>query len=406
MDIIKGNARLLAFFLFSMLLLGCAAQTQGPASASSQGRVVVVASDAAADLGAVSKIEMTIDNVQLHSTAAAGGWTTVSSESRRIDLLQLKAEGSSVVLADAQVPDGTYDQIRMDVSNVVVTDASGAHDAVLPSSHLQIQTQLKVQEGSTSTANADFAADESLHITGNGKYILAPVVKLETRANANVQAGSNGRVTVGGGSVTSDQKVGMRADGNVAVGVGIPADAVVNIGSNGEISLGSILGGSSSGGSPEGVSIRLISMPVGVEANQPVTVRWSIATPVRTETTHTSVHFGYTSVPSNPTVAAYAYSTEYLTGTIPGEFSAAMTPSLSGTVYYRAHVVVDGVSYWTEERTMQVGPAVSANANANAGANGGVNLITGAAGGNAGSSAGSSSSGGVGVYAGGSSGGY
>ena len=227
--------------LISVFLLGCA-QTAGTGTqadqqaASGKGRAVFAITDAAADMGSVSSVKVTVDSVKVHS--AAEGWVTVSSSPKTYDLLKLKAEGSQELLADAELKEGTYDQIRLDISNVVVTDANGEHDAKLPSGELKIQGNLVVDANSTATATFDFIADESLHMTGNGKYIMAPVVHVETREGADVEIKSDSKVEIKSGKIKTNVKVGMDVDGNVGVGLKIPAGLNLTIGTEGVIKVG------------------------------------------------------------------------------------------------------------------------------------------------------------------------
>ncbi len=234
---------LLSIFLF---VLACAPPAEQPPTgapaeeaAPREGRVVFTITDAAADMGAVTSVKVTVDAVRVHS--ATEGWVTVSAEPKTFDLLQLKAEGSQALLADVQLKEGTYQQLRLDVSNVVVTDAEGDHEAKLPSGELKIVGDLEVNADSTSTATFDFLVNESLHLTGNGEYILAPVVQLETRESAQVEVTSRNRVEVRAGNVKTKVKVGMDEEGRVGVGLGIPARVNVSI-EGGRIRVGSGVG--------------------------------------------------------------------------------------------------------------------------------------------------------------------
>ena len=107
-----------------------AACTQGPAT--NEGRAVFTITDAAADMGAVSEVHVTVEQVRVHSETQ--GWVTVSDEQQTYDLLELKAENSHALLADANLTADTYNQLRLDVSEVIVVDAEGEHEAKLPSS--------------------------------------------------------------------------------------------------------------------------------------------------------------------------------------------------------------------------------------------------------------------------------
>lgn len=214
-----------------LLLAACAQQVaveeDQTGTQPQKGRTVFTITDAAADMGAVSSVKVTIDSIKVHS--AAEGWVDVSSTAKTYDLLQLKAQGSQALLADIQLEEGTYDQIRLDVSSVVVTDANGQQEAKLPSGELKIIGNLVVDANSTSTATFDFIADESLHVTGNGKYVMAPVVKLETKEDADVSVKSDNTVEIKGGNLKTSVKVGMDENGNVGVGRKISSDSEVSI---------------------------------------------------------------------------------------------------------------------------------------------------------------------------------
>ena len=213
-----------------LFLVSCAPaqQPQGPAMVQEkEGRAVFAITDAAANMSAVTSVMVTVDSVSVHS--ATEGWVTVSSEPQSFDLLKLKAEASQELLADVKLKEGTYQQLRLDISKVVVVDDKGEHEAKLPSGELKIVGDLEVKANSTSTATFDFIADESLHMTGNGEYILAPVVKLETKEDAEVEVKADHKVKIKGGKVKASLKVGMDADGKVGVGLGISSKANVSI---------------------------------------------------------------------------------------------------------------------------------------------------------------------------------
>lgn len=237
----------LLFALASALaipLSGCA--QSGSSGAVSQGRAVFTVADAAADMGAVTSVKVTVDSLQVQS--AARGWMTVSSSPYTYDLLQLKASNSQSLLADTKLEAGTYEQVRMHISKVIITDSSGDHEATLPSGDLKIAGGLEVKPNSTTAVTFDFLADKSVHVTGNGKYILAPVVRMQERQDAQVDSSIQANVRINGGRLRTDTEVGMDTKGNVGVGVGIPANAniIVNVGEI--VVLGS--GGISTEGQP------------------------------------------------------------------------------------------------------------------------------------------------------------
>lgn len=200
-----------------------------------QGKVIVGITDAAASLGSVSSIVVTVDKVEVQS--AAQGWVTISSGNKQYDLLQLKQSGAVAFLASANLSAGTYDQIRLTISKVEVTASGTTQEAKLPSGMLKIVGRLVVEEGKTATAVLDFIADKSLHVTGNGKFILAPVVKLQTKSDASVEVRSDNTVKITGGKAEVEVNVGMDERGEVKdnfeldinVKVEIDADDVIRI---------------------------------------------------------------------------------------------------------------------------------------------------------------------------------
>jgi len=233
--------RRIAAMLMFLFLVACAPQPPaqtGSTQQTGQGRVVFALTDAPANLEGVSAVRLSVDSIQVHS--AADGWATVSSTPRVYNLLELKQKGISVLLADVKLKTGTYQQMRLDISNAVVVDASGEHTAKLPSGELKIVANLEVGEG-TSSALLDFMLDKSLRVTGKSEYILAPVVRLETRANADVQVENSGRVDIRGGRPVAVVEVGMDLKGNVGVGLGVPADVAVEV-DGGSISIKTDIG--------------------------------------------------------------------------------------------------------------------------------------------------------------------
>ena len=205
-------------------------------NASSEGRVIFSVTDAAADMSAISEINMTVRSVDIHSEAS--GWATVSTTPQDYNLLALNASGESEILADVTANAGTYDQVRLNVDSIKVTTKAGAtKEAKLPSSELKINTRLVVNANATSSINFDFLADKSLHVTGNGQYIFSPVVKTETKSNAEVNVNVDGTVVIAGGQVDDTNTVGMDIDGSVKVNFELKANQKLNIDSNNVIKL-------------------------------------------------------------------------------------------------------------------------------------------------------------------------
>ena len=93
--------------------------TRAPSTAENgiDGRMVIALTDAAS-LENVSSVFLTINEVRVHS--ATKGWISASEEAQQFDLLRLKETGNLTLLADASLPAGAYDQIRLTVKEVRV----------------------------------------------------------------------------------------------------------------------------------------------------------------------------------------------------------------------------------------------------------------------------------------------
>lgn len=229
---------ILGILSVSALVLSACSSGGGDASptstsSGSSGRTVFSISDEAADMGSVSSIKVTVDSLGVHSKG--GAWTNISTGSQTFDLLELRAKGTAKLLADANIQPGSYDQVELNVSKVLVVDSSGEHEAKLPSNKLRINATLEVKADATATADFDFIADQSLHMTGEGRYILAPVIHLEAKENASAQVNSAKEVSVSGGKTTTDVRVGTDIEGSVDIGLRITEDAELHINNSGKI---------------------------------------------------------------------------------------------------------------------------------------------------------------------------
>lgn len=205
--------------------LNAAKQNQ---NTSYQGRVVFSVTDAAVDMNTISEINMKVNSVEIHNSTS--GWMTVSTTPRTYSLLSLNTRNESELLADISVETGTYDQVRLMVDTIaIVTKAGATKEAKLPSGELKINTVILVTANNTSSVNFDFIADKSLHATSNGNYIFAPVVKTESRSEANVSVNASNVVSIGGGNVDNTNTVGMDIDGNVKLNFQIDNKQKLNI---------------------------------------------------------------------------------------------------------------------------------------------------------------------------------
>lgn len=214
------------FLVLALLAIPLAAACSNDDTAAT-GDVVFAITDAAANMGAVSKVEVTIDQIRVR--AEGGAWTTVSNETQTFDLLQLRATNTVQLMTQVQLQERNYDMVELNVSQVRITNGSGTHTAMMINNRLQMECMLEVQTQTMATVNFDFIADESLHETTEGQYVFAPVVALQTRTQAQVQFRNNNEVDISGGTVRTNAQIGMNISGQMGEGLQIQTNAQLQI---------------------------------------------------------------------------------------------------------------------------------------------------------------------------------
>jgi hypothetical protein len=101
-----------------------------------------------------------------------------------------------------------------------------------------------------------------------------------------------------------------------------------------------------------GYSVEVLSAPATAAAGQSFMVSWRVNSPGQKTINHTAVHYGPDSKSEPLTLTSYPMLTTVQKGTIPADFSANITISKTGTIYFRAHAIIDGTNYWSDEKTI------------------------------------------------------
>jgi hypothetical protein len=215
------------FLMLALLAVPLAAACGGTADEAETGTVVFAITDAAADMGQVTAIEMTVNQIRVR--AEGGEWTNVSSEEQPFDLLQLRAMNTSQLMVQTQLQTRNYDMVELNCSQVRVTNGSGTHEAAMINSRLQMECMIEVQTNTMTTAHFDFMANESLHETTDGQYVFAPVVAVQTRTQAEVQIRNNNEVDISGGNVRTNAQIGMNISGQMGQGLKIQTNTQLQI---------------------------------------------------------------------------------------------------------------------------------------------------------------------------------
>lgn len=176
------------------------------------GTLYIGITDATNEITDVSEVNLSVNKVEVYSSTK--GWVTAGSSSKSYKLFALNASGKTELYAKTDVEAGTYDKVRVTLGDAVVTSKTkGDVKATLPSSYVVIDSAVKVKEGESTHVKLDVIADESLHLTVDGAYVFAPVVKTESKSNTTVTVGSDNVITTSGGTVDSSTSVGVDIDG-------------------------------------------------------------------------------------------------------------------------------------------------------------------------------------------------
>ena len=171
----------------------------------------------------VTSIMVTVSEVQVHKAPAGpesdnetptqeqlqieegkGGWLTIdlSDNATTFDLLQIR--GIEQYLGANEVDSGKYTQVRLVVDKVQVKFGSGnLTDAEVPSKELKIVHPFDIVPGETTALVLDFDADKMVTVTGGGKIIVKPVIKLTVKQEK--PAGNKGE------GVTGEEETAVQA---------------------------------------------------------------------------------------------------------------------------------------------------------------------------------------------------
>ena len=138
------------------------------------------ATDAPAPEG-VSEILFTINDVEVNIAGGdvAGGWTTIVSGPQTFDLMQII--GVEELLGTGDLTPGQYNQVRLEVLEVVVTLNDEEIQATVPSGKLRLVGGFDAVAGETTILTLDFDAGRSVVVTGKNRVLIKPTIKLLVR---------------------------------------------------------------------------------------------------------------------------------------------------------------------------------------------------------------------------------
>lgn len=133
---------------------------------------------------------ITFSEVSIHRSG--GGGETLTTSSLTCDLKKLA--GAQTILVTAPLPAGHFTQIRLMVSSAalffdnaaagppcaaaIVPPAGQSAPLVIPSGEIKLNREFTLDVGGATTATLDFDGDRSVRQTGNGTYMMQPVVAI------------------------------------------------------------------------------------------------------------------------------------------------------------------------------------------------------------------------------------
>lgn len=123
----------------------------------------------------------TVQGTEEQSSDNENGWTTISNTSHSFDLLKVKDNLTTLDTSNVSV--GNYTQVRLGVESVKVTfigsdNKEYTEDATVPSGKIKFIQGFKVSSTDITLLDFDFDAAQSVNVTGNGKVMFKPVIKL------------------------------------------------------------------------------------------------------------------------------------------------------------------------------------------------------------------------------------
>jgi hypothetical protein len=134
---------------------------------------------------------VTFTGVSAHRSGD-GSFTTIGAGTRTCDLKKLQT--SQDVLGAGTIQNGYYTQLRLVVSSAVIyfdNAAAGSACAAsiaapagrsaavdIPSGEIKLNYEFNVPATGSTTMVIDFDGDRSIHVTGEGRYIMTPVIEI------------------------------------------------------------------------------------------------------------------------------------------------------------------------------------------------------------------------------------
>ena len=205
-----------------------------PGSTAPTGTTVFTVSDSPQFYN-ISALFITVTNASIHSQST-GKWYTIPLQTSTFNLVRLR--NISAVLSGVKLSAGIYDELVLHISNVTVVVNGTNESAVLPSSALRVFGEFNLSNTTNSTAwiNLDFDLAHSLHITGDGKVIMLPVLVVRHTNSTRLAINESSIVVARGPShIKAIIEAGMDYNGSMKGNFSVPQNIGMSVNSNGSI---------------------------------------------------------------------------------------------------------------------------------------------------------------------------
>lgn len=151
------------------------------------GRLEVRVTDAPPEK-VITAIDVTVASVEINKDGGEtgeGGWQSLAVLEGKSTFDLLQVQGLEELLATSDLEPGVYNQIRMEVTRVLVTfEGEEPVEAKLPSGKLKFVRPFEIAAGQTTVLLFDFIASKSIHTTGSDKVMFQPVIHLSVTGAA------------------------------------------------------------------------------------------------------------------------------------------------------------------------------------------------------------------------------
>jgi hypothetical protein len=172
-----GKCIVAGLLLTTLLFCGCVDEQEGVVS---EGWLRLQLTDKPGDLN-ITAANVTISEIRVHMASAGNnstaGWYSIVEEEQEFDLIQL--QNVTELLGETNLSAGKYTQIRLEVVSAEITiNGTDVFTLTIPSGEVKLIKGFWIYENETTVLTLDFDVYESVHQTGNGKFMMRPTIKV------------------------------------------------------------------------------------------------------------------------------------------------------------------------------------------------------------------------------------